>query len=173
MKMLKFSYLIISLCLSSLVYANTKLAVPDFELLDLTFKLSDPAKVAEIHAQDQKNLKIIEGMLRNGLNKTDGISLVEITSEQREQADKSIGYLFDCPKCSAELGRSVGSDYIVIGRHHKPTYLFSYLIVRVFDTKTNSLHKEFRSEIKGDPKQAIPGAVYNLIKKINKTISSS
>jgi len=161
------------LCLSSLTsvtFADTKIAVPDFELLDLTMRLSDPAKIAEINKKEQEKLRMIEGILRNGLDKIDGFTTVTISSQERNDADKSTGYLFDCAACSAELGQSKGADYIVIGRHHKPTYLFSYIIVRVFDTQTNSLVKEFRSEVKGQPERAIPGATYNLISKIDKAL---
>jgi hypothetical protein len=150
--------------------ADTKIAVPDFELLNLTMKLSDPQKVAEIDAQEQQNLRNIELFLRKGLSNTDGFTIVDISTEAKNAADKSTGYLFDCAKCAAELGLSHDADYILIGRLHKPTYLFSYLIVRVFDTKENKLVKEFRSEIKGDPKVAIPGAVGNLVNKIDKIL---
>jgi hypothetical protein len=150
--------------------ADTKIAVPDFELLNLTMKLSDPQKVAEIDAQEQQNLRNIELFLRKGLSNADGFTIVDISTEAKNAADKSTGYLFDCAKCAAELGLSHDADYILIGRLHKPTYLFSYLIVRVFDTKENKLVKEFRSEIKGDPKVAIPGAVGNLVNKIDKIL---
>ncbi len=151
-------------------WADTKIAVPNFELLDLTMKLSDPQKVAEINAQEQQKLRDIEQFLRNGLDNKQGFAVVEISNEDKNAADKSTGYLFDCAKCAAELGLNHDADYILIGRLHKPTYLFSYLIVRVFDTHENKLVKEFRSEVKGDPKVAIPGAVGNLVNKIDKIL---
>jgi hypothetical protein len=151
-------------------WADTKIAIPNFELLDVTMKLTDPQKVAEIDAQDQQKLRDIELFLRKGLSNKEGFTVVNISSEDRSFADKSTGYLFDCARCSAELGLSHDADYIIIGRLHKPTYLFSYLIVRVFDSHENKLVKEFRSEIKGDPKVAIPGAVGNLINKIDKIL---
>ena len=163
--------LLLSLVLiSHSAWAETKIAVPSFELLDLTMKLSDPQKVAEIDAQEQQNLSNIELFLRKGLGNKEGFTVVEISSESKDAADKSTGYLFDCAKCAAELGLSHDADYILIGRLHKPTYLFSYLIVRVFDTHENKLVKEFRSEVKGDPKVAIPGAVGNLVNKIDKLL---
>ncbi|MDH5591797.1 MAG: DUF3280 domain-containing protein [Gammaproteobacteria bacterium] len=150
--------------------ADSKIAVLDFELLNLTMKLSDPKKVAEIDAKDQQNVALIGSYLKQGLANSEGYSLVDISEQARSEADKGIGYLFDCAECSAELGRAHNSDYIVVGRLHKPTYLFSYIIVRIFDTKTNSLVKEFRSEVKGIPERSIPGAVANLVHKINKII---
>ncbi|NOQ82350.1 MAG: DUF2380 domain-containing protein [Methylophaga sp.] len=166
LKLLSLSLLL----MVNVVWAESKIAVPDFELLDLTMKLSDPQKVAEINAQDQQKLRDIETFLRKGLANKEGFSIVEISSEAKNDADKSTGYLFDCAACSAELGLNHNADYIIIGRLHKPTYLFSYLIVRIFDTHENKLVKEFRSEVKGDPRVAIPGAVANLINKISKTL---
>jgi hypothetical protein len=168
---LSIKFLLLSLVfITHSALAETKIAVPDFELLDLSMKLSDPQKVAEINAQEQQNLRDIELFLRKGLGNKESFTIVDITTEARNAADKSTGYLFDCAQCAAELGRTHDADYILIGRLHKPTYLFSYLIVRVFDTKENKLVKEFRSEVKGDPKVAIPGAVGNLVNKIDKIL---
>ncbi|HDY84603.1 hypothetical protein LCGC14_1038400 [marine sediment metagenome] len=167
---LKLFLFALSLLIINPVWADTKIAVPDFELLDLSLKLTDPQKVAELDAQEQQKLRDIEQFLRKGLSNKDGFSLVDISTEDRNAADKSTGYLFDCAKCAAELGLSHNADYILIGRLHKPTYLFSYLIVRVFDTHQNKLVKEFRSEVKGDPKVAIPGAVGNLVNKLDKAL---
>jgi len=167
MKM-SLNFLLLSLLLViAPAWAESKIAVPDFELLNLTMRLSDPQKVAAINAQDQQKLRDIELSLRKGLDNKDGFTIVNISSEDRNAADKSTGYLFDCAKCAAELGLSHGADYILIGRLHKPTYLFSYLIVRVFDTHENKLVKEFRSEIKGEPSVAIPGAIGNLVNKLD------
>lgn len=173
MRNIQLSLLLTFVFLVSPVWAETKIAVPDFELLDLTMKLTDPDKVAEINAQEQEKLRTIESLLRDGLSNTEGYTLVTIDTEARNAADKSEGYLFDCASCSAELGSQHDADYIVIGRHHKPTYLFSYLIVRVFDSHSSTLVKEFRSEIKGNPQFAIPGAVGNLIHKIKQTLPVS
>ncbi|NOQ94607.1 MAG: DUF2380 domain-containing protein [Methylophaga sp.] len=162
--------ILISLLTINIAWAESKIAVPDFELLDLTMKLSDPQKVAEINAQEQKNLRDIETFLKSGLNNKPGFSVIDVSDEARNAADKSTGYLFDCAQCSAELGRAHNADYIIIGRLHKPTYLFSYLIVRIFDAHENKLVKEFRSEIKGNPGVVIPGAVANLINKIDKIL---
>ena len=152
------------------VWADSSIAVTDFELLNLTLKLTDPKKVAEIDAQDQKNLAMINNLIKGGLSNMKGFTMIAISDDARTDADKSVGLLFDCASCSAELGRNNNADYIVIGRLHKPTYLFSYLIARVFDTKTNKLVKEYRSEVKGAPNKSIPGAVGNLLHKINKDI---
>lgn len=161
--------LFLLLLLSSSSWA-TGIAVTGFELLDLTLKPSDPKRVSEINAQEQKKVAMINQLVAKGITNTEGFTLIPISEQDRKQADESVGYLFDCAQCSAELGRNHGADYILIGRLHKPTYLFSYLIVRIFDVKNNTLLKEFRSEIKGDPNKSIPGAIANLMHKMDKSI---
>ena len=171
MKNIALTFLLISLpFVINPVWANSTIAVSNFELLNLTLKLTDPKKVAEIDAQDQRNLSMINELLKSGLSNMDGFTMIAVSEDARSAADKSVGYLFDCARCSAELGRNSNANYIIIGRLHKPTYLFSYLIARVFDTKTNKLVKEYRSEVKGMPSKSIPGAVGNLLHKINKDI---
>ena len=150
--------------------ADSNIAVPDFELLDLTLKLSDPKKVAENEAQEQKKVELIATLLIYGITNTAGYTLVPISIEASTEADQGIGYLFHCTSCSAELGRNHDADYVLIGRLHKPSYLFSYIIVRVIDTQNNMLIADFRSEVKGKPSKSIPGAVDNLLIKINETI---
>jgi len=172
MKNTTLTFLFLSLFMViSPVWANTTIAVTNFEFLNLSLKLTDPKKVAEIDAQDQQNIHMINELLKNGLSNMEGFTVIALSDDVRADADKSVGYLFDCASCSAELGRNNNADYIIVGRLHKPTYLFSYLIVRIFDSKTNKLVKEYRSEIKGLPNKSIPGAVGNLLHKINKDIS--
>jgi len=171
MKNITLTSLLLSLFfVISPVTANTTIAITNFELLNLTLKLTDPEKVAEIDAQDQQNMGMINELLKSGLSNMDGFTVIKVLENERADADKSVGLLFDCAPCSAELGRNNNADYIIIGRLHKPTYLFSYLIARIFDAKTNKLVKEYRSEVKGMPSKSIPGAVGNLLHKINKDI---
>jgi len=171
MKNIKLSYLLLSLLfLTNPVWANSNIAVTDFELLNLTLKLSDPKKVAAIDAEDQARIKMMDKFLQEGIARIEGFTMMHVSAEDRSKADASVGYLFDCAQCSADLGRTYNADYILIGRLHKPTYLFSYIIVRVFDVKANRLIKEYRSEAKGKPSKSVPGAIDNLLIKIQKDI---
>ena len=167
MRNISLSCLLLSLLfVDNPTLADSNIAVPAFELLDLTLKLSDPKKTAENDAQEQKKVELIETLLRDGITNTAGYTLIAISIEARNAADKGVGYLFDCTSCSAELGRNHDADYILIGRLHKPSYLFSYIIVRVIDTQANKLINEFLSEVKGKPSKSIPGAIDNLLIKI-------
>ena len=171
MKKINPNYLLLAfLFLAPPVWANSNFAVTDFELLDLTLRLSDPEKVAAIDAQEQERIKMIDDLIRKGIADTEGFTMIPVSAEDRNEADEAVGYLFDCASCSAELGRKYNADYILIGRLHKPTYLFSYIIVRIFDTKTNRLVKEYRTEAKGKPSKSVPGAIDNMLIKIRKDI---
>ena len=168
---MKFSYLLLPLLfLTTPVLANSTFAVTDFELLNLTLKLSDPAKVAAIDAKDQERIRLMDELLKEGIANTEGFNMTHVSAEDRSEADKGVGFLFDCASCSADLGRKYDADYILIGRLHKPTYLFSYIIVRVFDVKNNKLVKEYRSEAKGKPSKSVPGAIEKLLINIRKDI---
>lgn len=171
MKNIKFCYLLLPLLLLvNPAFANSNFAVTDFELLDLTLKLSDPKKVAAINAEDQERIRLIDKLIKEGIASTEGFTMTHVTASDRSEADEAIGYLFDCAKCSADLARKYNADYILIGRLHKPTYLFSYIIVRIFDVKNNSLLKEYRTEAKGKPSKSVPGAINNILIKIRKDI---
>lgn len=158
------------LAISGPAWADTKIAVPDFELLDLTIKLSDPEQAARMSAQESKRVELIDTLLREGIANSKGFSLLPLSTEARNAADKGVGYLFECPSCSAQLGRDHGADYILMGRLHKPTYLFSYIIVRVVDTAKERVVAEFKSEVKGNPEKSIPGAIDNLVIKIEEAL---
>lgn len=166
------NYLLLSLLLVSSPAWSSTIAVPDFELLDLTLRLSDPAKVSAMKEKEQQKIEMMETLIQEAITNNEGFTFIPVSTEARNKADVSVGYLFDCAKCSADLGREHDADYIIIGRLHKPTYLFSYIIVRIFDVENNRLIKEYRSEIKGDPSKSIPGAIENLMIKINKDIPS-
>lgn len=171
MKSINFSFLLLPLLfLVTPVLANSTFAVTDFELLNLTLKLSDPKKVAAIDAEDQERIRMMDKLIREGIANTDGFTMTHISEADRSKADESVGYLFDCAKCSADLGRTYDADYILIGRLHKPTYLFSYIIVRIFDVKANRLIKEYRTEAKGKPSKSVPGAIDNMLIKIRNDI---
>jgi len=171
MKSISLSFLLLPLLfLATPVLASSTFAVTDFELLNLTLKLSDPKKVAAIDAEDQEKIRMMDDLIKKGIASTEGFIVKHVSEEDRSAADTSVGLLFDCAKCSADLGRKYDADYIVIGRLHKPTYLFSYIIVRIFDVKENRLVKEYRTEAKGKPSKSVPGAIGNIVIKIRKDI---
>ncbi len=161
-----------SLFVSATVLAEAKVAVLDMELRNLTMPLSDPQKNAEIAARDEQNVALTERLLRDGFEKRDSYELVTVSDKAHKKADKGVGFLFDRPDAAAELGARYGADYIIVGRYHKPTYLFSYIMLRVVDVSSGELLQEFKTEVKGRPQETIPRNIENVMIEIDEMLSS-
>lgn len=153
--------------------AANKIAVLDMQLLDLTMKMSDPQKNAESAAADQRSVELTERLLRDGIEKRDYFTLVEIDSEMQAEANKGVGYLFDRPEAAAELGEKFGADYVVVGRYHKPTYLFAYIILRVVDIHSGKMIEEIKTEVKGRAHETIPTNIGNVMVKLDTLLADN
>ena len=159
-------YLISSiiLCLISIgVAADTKIAILDFELKDLTLAPGIPAEI--------KRTASIKPLLEAELKKAD-YTLINIDLNSQKLADSGVGYLFDHHDVAARLGKQFGADYILVGRLHKPSFLFSYLmghLIRVSDAK---LIGNYISEAKGPNIKLTIKTVESLTVKIDKTLDN-
>lgn len=167
MKNLMKILIVMSLIACGNAIAATKVGVLDMQLLNLTMKMSDPQKNAEKAAEDLKNIELTEELLRKGFQAREQFTLVEIDSEVQAEANKSVGYLFDRPEAAAELGEKFDADYVVVGRYHKPTYLFSYIILRVVDINTGKMIEEIKTEVKGRAQETIPTNIGNVMVKFD------
>ena len=101
----------------------------DFELKDLTLAPNIPAEVQRTAS--------IKPLLEVELKRADYV-IINIDPESQKIANGGVGYLFDHHDVAAELGKQFGVDYILVGRLHKPSFLFAYLmghLVRVSDEK--------------------------------------
>ena len=137
--MIKIAFLF--LCLVSInSHATPKIAVLEFELKDLTLKPGVPAEIKRTASIKP----LLEGELRSA-----GYQVVNIASPAQQEANSGVGYLFDHADVAAQLGKKFGADYVLVGRLHKPSFLFAYVmgnLVRVSDSK---LVGRFISESKG------------------------
>lgn len=165
--------MVMSLIASGNTMAATKIGVLDMQLLDLTMELSDPQKNAEIAAKEQKNVELAERLLRNGIEKRQHFNLVEIDNEAQAKANKGVGYLFDRPEVAAELAKPFGADYVIVGRYHKPTYLFSYIILRVVDVDSGKMIEEIKTEVKGRAQETIPTNIGNVMIKLDTLLTDN
>ena len=154
----------IILCLISIgVAAETKIAILDFELKDLTLAPRIPAEI--------KRTASIKPLLEAELKKA-GYVLINIDPKSQKQADSGVGYLFDHHDVAARLGKQFGADYILVGRLHKPSFLFSYLmghLIRVGDAK---LIGNYISEAKGPNIKLTITTVESLTVKIDRTLDN-
>jgi len=149
---------------SSSVWAAPSVAVLEFELKDLTPTPNIPAELARTAS--------IKPQLQDTLLAT-GYPIVEIPVTSQQTANAGSGYLMDHPDAAAELGKRFGADYVLIGRLHKPSFLFAYLMVHLVETETSSLVGRYIIESKGRDQALLANAARRLAFKIDKTISAA
>ena len=92
--------------------------------------------------------------------------------KSQKSADSGVGYLFDHPEVAANLGKEFDADYVLVGRLHKPSFLFAYLmghLIRVSDAK---LIGNYISVAKGPNRKLTIKAVESLTVKIDKTLDN-
>ena len=143
--------------------AETKIAILEFELKDMTLAPRIPSEI--------KRTASIKPLLEAEL-KTADYTIINIDIESQKLADSGVGYLFDHHDVAAKLGKQFGADYVLVGRLHKPSFLFSYLmghLVRVNDAK---LIGNYISEAKGPNIKLTIKTVESLTVKIDKTLDN-
>lgn len=141
------------------------IAVLDFELLDLTLT---PGIASEI-----ERTASIGPMLREILKTEYGFELVTIDSDTQDAADLGSGYLFEHHDVAAELGREAASDWVVVGRVHKASFLFVYFKALVIDTKTQQAIADLTIEVKGTQKRLTKKGVETLAEQIAAAINTA
>ncbi|WP_150049943.1 MULTISPECIES: DUF2380 domain-containing protein [Methylomonas] len=149
---------------SSTVWAAPRIAVLEFELKDLTPTPNIPAELARTAS--------IKPLLQHALLAT-GYPIVEIAFASQQTANAGSGYLLDHADAAADLGKRFGADYVLIGRLHKPSFLFAYLMVHLVETETSSLVGRYIIESKGRDQALLANAARRLADKIDKTISAA
>jgi hypothetical protein len=137
------------------------IAVLEFELKDLTLKPGVPAEI-----ERTASIKpLLESELRSA-----GYQIIDIPLSAQQAANSGAGYLFDHADVSAQLGKKFGADYVLVGRLHKPSFLFAYImgnLVRVSDAQVVG---KYITESKGPNAELIIKAVENLTVKIDNSL---
>ncbi len=144
--------------------AETSIAILDFELRDLTLAPGIPAELQRTAG--------IKAMLEGELKRA-GYKIVAVDSESQRQANGGVGYLFDHDDSAAELAKKGGADYIVVGRLHKPSFLFAYIMGHLVRAKDGQLIGNYISETKGGEQKLTLKGVESLAVKIDKDLDKS
>ena len=138
-----------------------RIAVLDFELKDLTLAPGIPAEIARTAS--------IKPLLEKELEKS-GYEIVAIARDEQLKATAGVGYLFDHPEIAAALAGQYGADYVIVGRLHKPSFLFVYLMAHLIDVGKAKWVGDYISEVKGGEKKLTLKGVESLTVKINRTL---
>lgn len=150
-------------CIALPLQAETRIAVLDFELKDLTLK---PNTAAE-----RERTSSLKPLLERELLDA-GYLTVDIPRDERRLADSGQGYLFDHHDAAAELGKRHGADYIVVGRLHKPSFLFAYLMAHLVRTRDGRLIGNFITESKGGEQKLTRKAVESLAADMDASVKT-
>ena len=156
--------IVLSVLLSLSAAADTKIAILDFELNDLTL---DPRRPEELERTDSVKPLLQEALARKG-----GYDPIEINSDAREKANGGFGYLFDHSDSAAALGKEFGADWVLVGRVHKASFLFVYFMAHLVDAHTHELVADYIVEVKGPQRTLTIKGVERLAEKVDKTIKA-
>jgi len=140
------------------VVAESTLAVLEFELNDLTLLPRGEEELQRTAA--------LQPMLEEALNVTDSVRIIRIDPAAVRDADAAFGYLFEHSEEAARLGAAHGADWVLVGRLHKPSFLFAYLMARLVDTQTGNVAEDLLVEVKGQQQVVTRKGIERLASKI-------
>jgi hypothetical protein len=152
-----------SLILCCPVNAAPRLAILNFELKDLTSLPNTPAELARTAS--------IKPLLEQAIKGIGDYEIIQIKTEAQDAANAGFGYLFNFNDVVATLGKKAGADWIVVGQHSKPSFLFSYLMAHLIHIRTQSLAGSYAIELKGNHEKVTQRGVNSLAKKLNASMN--
>jgi hypothetical protein len=144
-------------------YAETSIAILDFELNDLTLK---PGIAAEINRTSS-----LKPLLEKEL-KSAGYRIISIDLAAQHKANSGFGYLFDHDDVAAKLAKTAEADYVLVGRLHKPSFLFAYIMGHLIRVKDGRLIGNYISETKGGDEKLTLKGIESLAVKIDKDLDN-
>ena len=154
----RFGGAMLALLMALPAFSKPRIAVLDFELRDLTVLPGVPEELVRTAS--------IKPLLEEELSKS-GYEIVRINVAEQHEANSGFGYLFDHHDLAAQLAAKYRADYVIVGRLHKPSFLFVYLMAHLVDVKKQALVADYLSEIKGGDKKLTRKGVESLVDKIN------
>ena len=144
--------------ISQASHARQGLAVLDFELNDITSLPNTP--------EEQRRTAGIRPMLEQVLADSGDYQMIALEAGAQQRANAGFGYLYAHADQAAALGKQAGVDWLIVGQHRKPSFLFSYLNVQVIDTAHAVVAARFNIEMKGTHPSVVRHGVETLAGKI-------
>lgn len=149
--------------LAALLLAGNAAAAPRIAVLN--FELNDITSLPNT-ADEQRRTATFAPLLSQQLKTLGAYELVDIPVAAQTAANPSLGYLFNFYGLAAQLGQQYGADWVIIGQHSKPSFLFSYLMAEVVEVKQQKLIGSFAIELKGTHEKVTQRGVKNLAQRI-------
>ncbi|MGZ8095453.1 MAG: DUF2380 domain-containing protein [Methylosarcina sp.] len=157
--------LCIPLMASSLGQAAERIAVLNFELNDITSLPNTP--------EERRRTASIRPLLEQALSEAGDYEIIHINARDQTAANSSFGYLYRFPELAAQLGERFGADWVIVGQHSKPSFLFSYLLANVVHVKNRSIAVSYAIELKGKHEKVTQKGVKSLAGKIHGSLERS
>ncbi len=158
----KFILLLIALSMLNHAEAAPRIAIVDFELNDITSLPNTP--------HEQQRTAAIKPLLEQALGHIGGYEMIQIPATDQLAANSSFGYLFRFHDLAAQLGQRYGADWVIVGQHSKPSFLYSYLLAHLIQVKHQSLTGNYAIEMKGNHAKVTQRSVLSLAHKIHALI---
>jgi len=162
---MKLISLILAIYLAFSYPANAvpRIAVLNFELRDITALPNTPDELTRTAS--------MKPLLEQAIKELGDYELVQIDINTQNAANAGIGYLFDFDEVAAKLGRQFDADWIVVGRHSKGSFLYSYVMAHLINVKTESLAGNYSVELKGTHHKVTERGISALAKKLTARIT--
>jgi len=162
MNTLKQGILICMFIFSGTINAGDKIAILSFELNDITSLPNTK--------QERERTASIKPLLEQAIKQRGDYKIIKISSERQRTENAGIGYLFKFHDVAAQLAKEVSADWVIVGQHSKPSFLYSYLIANLINVKTGKRIARFDIEMKGNHQKVTLRGVQTLSRKIDKII---
>ncbi|MGR8930719.1 MAG: DUF2380 domain-containing protein [Gammaproteobacteria bacterium] len=147
------------------VNSSQRIAILDFELYDIT---SMPYT-----AQEKQRTASIRPMLEQALAQSGTYQIVDIPAERQAKVNAGFGYLFRFHDLAATLGEQHHADWVLVGRHSKPSFLFSYLMGNLIEVRSHARRANFAIELKGSHPSVLQHGIKALARDIAESIAET
>ena len=162
---LRFVLFIIGVSLSISVNAITRIAILEFELKDITALPNTPEEIVRTAS--------FKPLLESELEISGEYEIIQISAGDYARANAGVGYLYTYHDLAADLGQQYGADWVIVGQHSKPSFLFSYLLVNIVDVKKRSLKTSYTIELKGTHRTVTEHGIRAIARVINGALVAS
>jgi len=145
--------------------AAPRIAVLNFELNDITSLPNTP--------EEQRRTASPRPLLEQALGKAGDYEMIRIPAADQAAANSGVGYLFRFDALAAKLGERYGADWVLVGQHSKPSFLFSYLLANLIEVKSQALAARYAIELKGNHEKVTQRGIQALADKIRAALHKS
>jgi hypothetical protein len=151
------------LVFSGAAHASVRIAVLNFELNDITSMPDTPDELVRTAT--------FKPLLEQAISQAGDYEIIHINIDEQAAANAGFGYLFKFHDDAAALARQWNADWVVVGQHSKPSFLFSYLMAYLINVKKPNLLERYDIELKGTHEKVTRRGIDALAKKIHAAIN--